>query len=179
MTTKRWVAALGAVLMAGCSTQGSYTVQQVAEQLPVGARMEIATPFTYPGGRTTLWFQAGEIKPSRGLNLWVWHCSLDLHFSARSEQAREYGSGSFIITGIREERLAGVEGWALRRASFFERDEDYMLGIVFHLSAPDQPEVRQLRCERRFEDWSRERALSLADLQETLGGYLVIAAPGS
>lgn len=176
MRYTRGIMALGALLLAGCAAQGSYTVQQVAGQLPVGTRLEIATPFTYPGGRSSLWFQAGEIKSTRQLTLWEWHCSLDLHFSERSERAREYTGGSFIITGIREERLGDLGGWMLRPASLFDRDDDYMLGIVFGLSAPDHPEVRQLRCERRFEGWTRERALTLAELRAVMGPYLVVAA---
>lgn len=180
MANAKGLIAVGALLLAGCAAQGGYQVQQVASQLPVGTRVEVATPFLYPAGRSTLWFQRGEIKPSQTLTLWEWHCSLDLHFSERSEQAREFTGGSFIVTGIREERLADLGiGAPLMHASHLLRRDDrdsYMVGVIFSLSAAEQPAVRQLRCERRFDSWVNERALTLADVRAAVGRYLAVGA---
>lgn len=169
---------LGLLMLIGCTGQPTYTMQQIANQLPVGTRLEIATPFTYPAGQTDLWFQAGEIKSSRSLSIWLWHCSLDIHLSGVFKQPRELREGGFIITGIREERLAEQAISPLRKVSMFQMDNDYMFGVMIALSAPDYPEVRQLRCERRIEDWTKERALTLEDVRATLGRYLVVK-PGS
>ncbi len=158
--TLAWVVGL----VAGCAAQPNYNIQRLAGELPVGTRLEVATPFAYPGGRTTLWFQSGEIKDSRHLNLWDWHCSLDLYLSERSDQRREFNGGGFLVTGWREERLDQLFVW----------EEDYTLGMILVLSVPQHPAVRQLRCERRFRDRSRERPLSTADLRAALGGYFAV-----
>ncbi len=162
----KWAAVLAAVVVAGCAAQPTYTVQRAAGELPVGTRLEVSTPFTYPADRTSLWFQSGEIKDSRRLNVWDWHCSLDLHVSELSNRSRSFTDGAFLVTGLREERLDQLFGW----------ETDYTLGVVIALSAPDYPAVRQLRCERRFTDWTRERPLALADLRAAVGGYLTVGA---
>jgi len=49
---------LGGVLVwTGCAAPGSYTLQKAGAQIPVGTQIEIAAPFSYPAGRTTLWFR--------------------------------------------------------------------------------------------------------------------------
>lgn len=169
------LAALGGmVFWSGCATQPPYSLQRISEQVPVGSRLEVTAPVMYPAGRDTLWFQDGAIVSSRSINLWTWHCSLDLHRRARSSEARRYENGGFVVSGIEEYSLDKWIDAPVTRFGPLNADIDYTVTVEFSLASPEHPEVKALRCERRFEEWSRERPLELTDVQQQLRGYLAI-----
>ncbi|GAB4346015.1 MAG: hypothetical protein Kow006_03920 [Gammaproteobacteria bacterium] len=168
MGMSRLVTLCGALLLTACAAQPPYTVSRVGQQIPVGSRLEIGAPITYPAGRDTLWFQGGEIVASRHINTWLWHCSLDLRFESRGDLPRHLEQGRFVVSGIREERL----DFPVPGGSILDGDSDYLVGVVFDLASTEHPDIKALRCERRFTDWSQERAITLADVEQQLGGYL-------
>ena len=170
----RLVAMCGALLLGGCAAQATYSLQQIGEQLPVGSWFEIAAPFSYPAGRDTLWFQDGAIVSSRALNLWTWHCSLDIHLSGRSDAARRYENGGFLVSGITEDHGEAWLDAPVTRFGLLNDDIDYTVTVEFSLASPEHPEIKALRCARRFQDWSRERSLALVDVRGQVGEFLAI-----
>lgn len=176
----RWIQtfALGGTLLLGaCAAPGGYSPLPAGERLTVGTELQVVVPFNYPAGRDTLWFQRGEITTPLAIDVWDWHCSLDLHPGGPARRVLHLGGGRFVISGIREDRLIVQSGPVPLGAGPFSSDAHYLFTVEFGLASPDYPEVRALRCERRFQLRSGERALSLGELRAQLGRYLAVRPP--